>query len=354
MSKLNLLAKRLSSGVADMALVGAFSLFLPRVNIGANLGFAVIWILMFLGKTSFGGALMKTSIVDFAEQPIKHWHGMWRILILFLLWFLMMIFVQEKIFWALFLLIVIDIFPYFFTQKNLMLHDMIARSYIKNQETAQLLHKKSKSIIWLLLVFMLSAYSQNFYLDIKSTLKCTKLFENGQFQEVINECEPLLKTTEAKNLDLHYLIGLAYYNLKDYNLAISEFSQAKALGHKKADYFIGAVYFNKAEHDNLLKWYQNLTKIDNFSISLVAGSYAQNYEKSRKKADFVMFISYLKVIKSENIKNHMLKEIKDVKILGEISDHEIEKIYQEFSPSEKAQVEQNIAVIKNRIKNNVW
>lgn len=289
--------KRMLAGTIDLTLFSLIgSVALGLLHIKGSLIFIIYTGILHEYKTTPGGmiaGLKITPINDLKNPEIGLGKAMWRAAIVgALLAFFGISLIELKSYPEFFLIflitIIINIIPFFFTEKRLMLHDFITRSFVKNDSEST---HKYKWVIWLALAILIIANAAANFLSDKKTKECSTFYDQGQYQKVISDCDKASETSRDENLN--FIVGSSYFKLGNLDKAIERFRSADIYGHTTASHFIVLSYMRKGDFEIAINISKTQTT-DPVMMFLAASSYLEKFEKSANRQDLMNAAIYSK------------------------------------------------------------
>jgi len=132
------------------------------------------------------------------------------------------------------------------------------------------------------------ADDKNFDQDIPYYMANIK-FKTGKFQESIDAALPLLKESNGiQHSELSKIIGESYFNLEDYEEAVSYLLEYKGKKGKwnNTDYYqLGYAYYKQQDYENAMLWFSKIIDGNNSVSQNAYYHLAECYLKSDKKQE---------------------------------------------------------------------
>jgi tetratricopeptide (TPR) repeat protein len=288
---MKLLLKRILAGGFDISLVALFSFayFLLLKHSGDTVMMITYYVIIRQYQTTPGGIVFGLKV-----SPINSDKKLMSFLRVFLLFLPLIVLIKAvAMIGTAFLLILINIIPALFTEKRLMLHDIISRSFVEKDER-NIFTKKHKVFIWLGFIGVIIFWAGSSYnFGLNKINECQSLYKEEKYQEVIKQCSFI------KNYpDTALVVGKSYTKMKNYDDAIKYLTLAESLGSKEATSHIAIAYMAKDDFEKALQLSEKVDDKLQKQI-LKCTIYAAKFGQTQNADDLITALAYLKLFSAD-------------------------------------------------------
>ena len=288
---MKLLLKRILAGGFDISLVALFSFayFLLLKHSGDTAMMVTYFVIIRQYQTTPGGIVFGLKV-----SPINSDKKLMSFLRVFLLFLPLIVLIKAvAMIGTAFLLILINIIPALFTEKRLMLHDIISRSFVEKDER-NIFTKKHKVFIWLGFIGVIIFWAGSSYnFGLNKINECQSLYKEEKYQEVIKQCSFI------KNYpDTALVVGKSYTKMKNYDDAIKYLTLAESLGSKEAAPHIAITYMAKHDFEKALQLSEKVDDKLQKQI-LKCTIYAAKFGQTQNADDLITALAYLKLFSAD-------------------------------------------------------
>jgi uncharacterized RDD family membrane protein YckC len=287
---MKLLLKRILAGGFDISLVALFSFayFLLLKHSGDTAMMVTYFVIIRQYQTTPGGIVFGLKV-----SPINSDKKLMSFLRVFLLFLPLIVLIKAvAMIGTAFLLILINIIPALFTEKRLMLHDIISRSFVEKDER-NIFTKKHKVFIWLGFIGVIIFWAGSSYnFGLNKINECQSLYKEEKYQEVIKQCSFIKNFPETT-----LVVGKSYAEIKNYDEAIKYLTLAESLGSKEAAPRIVIIAADYAAKHDFEKALQLSEKVDDKlqKQMLKCAIYAEKFNQTQNADDLITALAYLKL-----------------------------------------------------------
>ncbi len=174
-----------------------------------------------------------------------------------------------------------------------MLHDIISRSFVENDDR-NIFTKKHKVYVWLGLVAAIIFWCGSSYkFGMNKINECESLYKEAKYDEVIKVCSFM------KNYpDTTLIVGKSYGRIKNYDEAIKYLTTAESLGSKEATSHIAIAYMAKDDFEKALQVSEKVDEKLQKQI-LQCSIYAAKFGQTQNADDLITALAHLKLFSAD-------------------------------------------------------
>ena len=296
-----LFTKRALSSLVDIAIMLAIAnltkLFTPNLSAAPIIYYTMC---LFRYNTTVGGVLFNVKFVDKSNSNLGTGKKVLRLMLVAILYLVISLVQLQNLYLAILLIFLLIILPMFFTRKSVSIIDFFSRTRVIEDSGYTYRKFRKENIIFfiLIVVFLLSFIG---YLIIAAQ-SCYSLFQKKSYKLVIEECQRVTKI--SNDYDLHYILGISYRGIKEYDKALESLEISKILGKKNLDFLIAGIYLSKKDYSEVIDIVgRDLNNINN--LSLLAITYGMRSLNENNKDDLVIAYAYanIAILKYNKVKH---------------------------------------------------
>lgn len=333
-----------------MATIQAVSIFLNFFEKSNTWVFVVYYLFtLFFAKTTPGGMLSRIETELETKNFIDSYKIILKSLILILFFSIglnVSISAAVQFDYLLFVvfcaIILINISSAFFTKNRLMIHDILSKTSVKNIEYNGIkTENRLRFILYSLisLCVLLASVKTTIFLKREFEIsECENLYQAENYQGFINKCEKY--SSEWTVLQL--MLGESYEYFNDHGRALQYYIRFYS-GKKRSkapylNFTIGKIYYEVKDYENAVSWFQK-DFYNPMGFYMIGKIYMKKYSSSKNEEDLMHHYVYynLALIKLKTLQRRKFNPY--ISILPHEKNVELEK-----------ELRQTIFVVKNILR----